>query len=73
MDMPNQTSGSCQAQAWVAEFTGRHVSLGTKSYSICCSKGKVELPLLRVAPLERTQLLTGDGVQEKIYFPKSRI
>lgn len=32
---------------WGAEFTGRHVGSGPKGYSICCGKGKVQLPLLR--------------------------
>ncbi|XP_063937489.1 uncharacterized protein LOC108196003 isoform X2 [Daucus carota subsp. sativus] len=73
MGMPTQTCGSYQAQVWAEEFTGRHAGAGAKSYSICCGKGKVQLPFLRVPPLELTQLLTGNDMVAKIYFQKSRI
>ena len=73
MGTPDQTCGSCQAIVWPAEFTGRHVGPGQKSYSICCSKGKVQLPFLRVPPFELTRLLTGNDIQAKMYFHKSRI
>lgn len=46
---------------WSAEFTGRHVESGPQGYSICCSKGKVNLPLLRKTPSELLQLLTCGG------------
>ncbi|XP_017225164.2 uncharacterized protein LOC108201383 [Daucus carota subsp. sativus] len=63
MGTPDQTCGSCQAIVWPAEFTGRHVGPGPMSYSICCSKGKVQLSFLRVPPFELTRLLTGNDIQ----------
>ena len=68
MGTPDQTCGSCQAIVWPAEFTGRHVGPGPMSYSICCSKGKVQLSFLRVPPFELTRLLTGNDIQAKMYF-----
>ncbi|KAK1396109.1 hypothetical protein POM88_005972 [Heracleum sosnowskyi] len=47
----DQTCEFCTAQVWSAEFTGRHVGAGPKGYTICCGKGKVQLPLLREPPL----------------------
>ncbi|KAK1360464.1 hypothetical protein POM88_044938 [Heracleum sosnowskyi] len=58
LGIPNQECGFCQALVWSAEFTGRHVGGGPKGYSICCGKGKVQLPLLREPPPELLRLLT---------------
>ncbi|KAK1384411.1 hypothetical protein POM88_022148 [Heracleum sosnowskyi] len=68
-----ETCGFCAAQVWVAEFTGCHVGLGPKGYSICCGKGKVQLPLLRETPPELNELLTSCGTSSRMFFNKSRI
>ncbi|XP_074362669.1 uncharacterized protein LOC141702950 isoform X3 [Apium graveolens] len=46
----DQSCGFCGAQVWAAEFIGRYPGTGAKGYSICCGKGKVQLPLLRRPP-----------------------
>lgn len=58
---------------WAAEYTGRHVGTGPKGYSICCQKGKVQLPLLRETPLELNELLISTGRRSKKFFNKSRV
>ncbi|KAK1370445.1 hypothetical protein POM88_036537 [Heracleum sosnowskyi] len=68
-----ETCGFCAAQVWAAEFTGRHVGPGPKGYSICCEKGKVQLPLLRQTPPELNELLTSGGTSSRMFFNKSRI
>ncbi|KAK1391346.1 hypothetical protein POM88_010402 [Heracleum sosnowskyi] len=64
---PDQECGFCQALVWSAEFTGRHVGGGPKGYSICCGKGKVQLPLLRETPPELLRLLTGGGREGQLF------
>ncbi|XP_074327640.1 uncharacterized protein LOC141665556 [Apium graveolens] len=54
----------CGALVWAAEFTGTHMGTGPKAYSICCAKGKVQLPLLKETPPELKQLLTGTTMRE---------
>ncbi|KAK1360978.1 hypothetical protein POM88_045452 [Heracleum sosnowskyi] len=68
-----ETCGFCRAQVWAAEFTGRHVGTGPKGYSICCGKGKVQLPLLRVPPSELDELISTRGTRSARFFNKSRI
>lgn len=68
-----QTCGFCAAHVWAAEFTGRHVGTGPKGYSICCSKGKVQLPLLRQTPPELSRLISSTGVPSTRFFNKSRV
>nr|XP_017234917.1 PREDICTED: uncharacterized protein LOC108208855 isoform X2 [Daucus carota subsp. sativus] len=55
----DQVCGCCGALVWAAEFTGKHGGAGPKAYSICCGKGKVQLPLLEETPQELATLLTG--------------
>lgn len=62
---PDQLCGFCGAHVWMAEFTGRHVGSSPKGYSICCGKGKVQLPLLEVTPTELAALLTGSSIRER--------
>lgn len=69
----DETCAFCKAQVWAAEFTGRHVGTGPKGYSICCGKGKVQLPLLRTTPPELSQFLTTGSARSKEYFNKSRV
>ena len=69
----HKTCASCRAQVWAAEFTRRHTGAGPKSYSICCSKGKVQLPLLKDPPPELTELISSNGAQVRLYFDKSHI
>ncbi|KAK1360143.1 hypothetical protein POM88_044617 [Heracleum sosnowskyi] len=75
LDLGNhdQTYGCCGAMVWPAEFTGRHVDNGPKGYSICCAKGKVQLPLLQETPPELLGLLTSNKRQSRIFFKKSRV
>ncbi|KAK1383681.1 hypothetical protein POM88_021416 [Heracleum sosnowskyi] len=68
-----ETCGFCAAQVWAVEFTGRHVGTGPKGYSICCSKGKVQLPLLRETPPELKELITSTGIHSNMFFNKSRV
>ncbi|XP_074339091.1 uncharacterized protein LOC141677199 isoform X4 [Apium graveolens] len=68
-----ETCGYCTAMVWSAEYTGRHVGSGAKGYSICCGKGKVQLPLLREPPPELKGLITPDGLTSNKYFSKSRV
>ncbi|KAK1394567.1 hypothetical protein POM88_013623 [Heracleum sosnowskyi] len=44
-----------------------HVGGGPKGYSICCGKGKVQLPLLRETPPELLRLLTGGGREGQMF------
>lgn len=69
----DQVCGFCQAHVWAAEFTGRHVGSGPKGFSICCGKGKVQLPMLRETPSELDQLLTTNDRQGKMFFNKIRM
>ncbi|XP_074329701.1 uncharacterized protein LOC141667201 isoform X2 [Apium graveolens] len=75
LDLGNQdqTCGCCGAMVWAAEFTGRHVGNAPKGYSICCGKGKVQLPLLRETPPELLSLLTSNGKLSRHFFSKSRV
>lgn len=66
-----ETCGFYKAKVWAAEFTGRHVGMGPKGYSICCGKGKVQLPLLREPPQELSALISSSGVRSAVYFNKS--
>ncbi|XP_074362378.1 uncharacterized protein LOC141702627 [Apium graveolens] len=68
-----EVCGFCKAHVWPSEFTGRHVGTGPKGYSICCGKGKVQLPLLRETPPELNDLISADGTRSNVYFSKSRI
>ncbi|XP_074356462.1 uncharacterized protein LOC141696181 [Apium graveolens] len=65
--------GFCTAHIWAAEFTGRHVGTGPKGYSICCGKGKVQLPLLRETPPELNYLIGANETRSSVYFSKSRV
>ncbi|KAK1401606.1 ATP-dependent DNA helicase PIF1 [Heracleum sosnowskyi] len=58
---------------WPAEFTGRHVGNGPKGYSICCTKGKVQLPLLQETPPELLGILTYNERQSRVFFNKSHV
>ncbi|KAK1359002.1 hypothetical protein POM88_043476 [Heracleum sosnowskyi] len=69
----DQICGYYDAVVWAAEFTGRHVGPGPKGYSICCSKGKVLLPLLQPTPPELAQLLNGSGRKEVKFRGNSRM
>ncbi|KAK1387912.1 hypothetical protein POM88_016090 [Heracleum sosnowskyi] len=73
MGKQDQTCGFCEAQVWVAEFTGRYVGTGPKGYSICYGKGKVQLPFLRETPSELGELLTSGSRFSRMFFPKSRV
>ncbi|KAK1398557.1 hypothetical protein POM88_008420 [Heracleum sosnowskyi] len=73
MGKQDQTCGFCEAQVWAAEFTGRYVGTGPKGYSICCGKGKVQLPFLRETPSELGELLTSGSRLSRMFFPKSRV
>ncbi|KAK1382505.1 hypothetical protein POM88_020240 [Heracleum sosnowskyi] len=73
MGKQDQTCGFCEAQVWGAEFTGRYVGTGPKGYSICCGKGKVQLPFLRETPPELGELLTSGSRLSRMFFPKSRV
>ncbi|KAK1389884.1 hypothetical protein POM88_018062 [Heracleum sosnowskyi] len=68
-----ETCGFCRALVWGAEFTGRHVGTGPKGYSICCGKGKVQLPQLRVPPSELDDLISSRGTRSTRFFNKSRV
>ncbi|KAK1394749.1 hypothetical protein POM88_013805 [Heracleum sosnowskyi] len=72
-DVNESAGGSNGAQVWAAEFTGRHVGTGPKGYSICCSKGKVQLPMLRETPPELRELITSTGIHSNMFFNKSRV
>ena len=61
------------SECMAAEFTGRHVGGGPKGYSICCGKGKVQLPLLRETPPELRELVDPAGIWSVMYFNKIRI
>lgn len=69
----DQTCGCCVAKVWAAEFTGRHVGNAPEGYSICCGKGKVQLPLLRETPPELLAILTSNNRQSRIFFNKGRV
>ncbi|KAK1361035.1 hypothetical protein POM88_045509 [Heracleum sosnowskyi] len=56
-----------------AESTGKHMGTGPKAYSICCGKGKVQLPLLRETPPELKQLLTGTSKRETKFQNNQRM
>lgn len=71
--MQQETCGFCEAQVWAAEFTGRHVGPGPKGFTICCGKGKVQLPLLRETPPELKELITSTGTCSRNFFNKSRV
>ncbi|XP_074372473.1 uncharacterized protein LOC141713116 [Apium graveolens] len=60
----DQACRFCGALVWAAEFTGKHVGMSPKAYSIYCTKGKVQLPLLKETPPELKQLLTGTATRE---------
>ncbi|XP_074328068.1 uncharacterized protein LOC141665980 [Apium graveolens] len=60
----DQVCKFCGAFVWAVEFTGTHVGTGPKAYSICCAKGKVQLPLLKETPPELKQLLTSTIMRE---------
>ncbi|KAK1374380.1 hypothetical protein POM88_030573 [Heracleum sosnowskyi] len=62
---PDQHCGCCAAHVWQAEYTGRHSGSGPKGYSICCGKGKVQLPLLQETPVELAALLGGTTSRAK--------
>ncbi|KAK1389292.1 ATP-dependent DNA helicase PIF1 [Heracleum sosnowskyi] len=70
---PGQVCRFCGAYVWKDEFTGRHVGQGPKAYSICCGKGKVQLPLLQATPPELASLLTGTNVRERKFQTNSRM
>ncbi|XP_074356465.1 uncharacterized protein LOC141696184 [Apium graveolens] len=65
--------GFCTTHIWAAEFTGRYVGTGPKGYSICCGKGKVQLPLLRETPPELNYLIGANRTRSSVYFSKSRV
>lgn len=69
----DQTCGFCEARVWAAEFTGRHVGNGLKGYSICCGKGKVQLPYMRETPPELLELLTSARRGSRKFWPKIRV
>ncbi|XP_074326125.1 uncharacterized protein LOC141664128 [Apium graveolens] len=69
----DQVCAYCGALVWEEEFTGRHVGPGPRAYSICCSKGKVLLPLLRPTPPELAQLFTGTRRREVKFHSNSRM
>ncbi|KAK1363668.1 hypothetical protein POM88_039229 [Heracleum sosnowskyi] len=65
--------GSASSEGMGAEFTCRHVGTDPKGYSICCGKGKVQLPLLREPPPELGELISSGGQRSRGYFNKSRV
>ncbi|KAK1351704.1 hypothetical protein POM88_053987 [Heracleum sosnowskyi] len=69
----DQVCRFCDALVWAAESTGKHVGTGPKAYSICCGKGKVQLPLLRETPPELKQLLTGTSKRETKFQNNQRM
>lgn len=58
---------------WDAESTGRHTGNGPKGYTICCGKGKVQLPLMYQTPPELLQLLTSRGRAGDIFHAQIRV
>ena len=68
-----ETCSFCATHVWAAEFTGRHVGIGPKGYSICCSKGKVLLHLLHETPPELSELIAPTEIHSNMFFNKSRV
>lgn len=68
-----ETCDFCEAQVWVAEFTGRHVGPVPKIFFICCGKGKVQLPLLHEIPPKLNELIISTGTCSRMFFNKSRV
>ncbi|KAK1380229.1 hypothetical protein POM88_026973 [Heracleum sosnowskyi] len=70
---PDQHCGCCAAHVWQAEYTGRPSGPGPKGYSICCGKGKVQLPLLQETPVELAALLGGTTSRAKKFQKNIRV
>ncbi|KAK1386076.1 hypothetical protein POM88_023811 [Heracleum sosnowskyi] len=70
---PDQHCGCCAAHVWRAEYTGRPSGPGPKGYSICCGKGKVQLPLLQETPVELATLLGGTTSRAKKFQRNIRV
>ncbi|KAK1404219.1 hypothetical protein POM88_003824 [Heracleum sosnowskyi] len=69
----SETCGCCHAKVWPYEFTGRYTGHGPKGYSICCGKGKIQLPLLQETPQELSNLLGAGGVRGRMFENKKLI
>lgn len=66
----DETCGCCYAKVWANEFTGRYTGQGPKGYSICCGKGKVQLPMLQPDPPELHNLLVDGGTRGRMFENK---
>jgi len=50
----------CQAQLWYEERSDKCKRLKQVDFSLCCQKGKVQLPLLKKPPQLLQKLLKGE-------------
>ncbi|KAL6516143.1 hypothetical protein OROGR_019448 [Orobanche gracilis] len=62
---PTSTCCYCNALVWPDEKTGRVKSIGSIAFSLCCMKGKVQLPYLPKPPTLLHDLLTDKDPRSK--------
>nr|XP_043633374.1 uncharacterized protein LOC122604555 [Erigeron canadensis] len=69
---PTYICDSCQAMLWYGEAIRGNTDLKKKSYSLCCSRGKVQLPKLKEPPTMLAQLFHGKNPQSKDFIENIR-
>jgi len=63
----------CQSELWYEERARKTKTLNKADFSLCCQKGKVQLPLLRQPPPLLQDLLNGSDDRSRIFLQNIRI
>ena len=58
----------CQAQLWYEERSDKCKRLNQVDFSLCCQKGKVQLPLLKKPPQLLQKLLKGEDTTRQHFL-----
>jgi len=63
----------CKAQLWYEERAEKCNTSKEVQFSLCCQKGKMELPLLKKPPNLLQALLNGEDHRSKLFLQNIRI
>jgi len=63
----------CKAQLWYNERVEKCNTSKKVQFSLCCQKGKVQLPLLKKSPNLLEALLNGEDHRSKLFLQNIRV